>query len=430
MVCWPSAPDHMGRARFAVLLIAGLAFVTARSASAETATWEYGAWLNVGTGYESESRVDPDLNRAAVPGGSFLNFTPAASLVRAIGARSSLAFSASASLENFFNSDGRLFFGLSGLGELTLRSRGPFYGRIALGGEYFDDSEIETARRSGAGGYGSVGWGTSRRAMEFTLGARQRTYSDLIVEDDAGIPGTYDETTTSVGAAAFGLAGRSALLRGEISLLSTDARDPLFDSTSWYFRGDARLARGERWTTWASSIYQRREFDDRAAGEDVDDYLRLGLRLDRSLGRRQLLTLQYAYALYGEPEGEQDDTHRIAIYYTSRFGRAVHRGPAPMRKAVALPEPDATLSDGEALFRIRAEEAATVSVVGDWNGWDAGRHALQETGDGWWEITVRIEPGIHQYAFVIDGKWVTPPMADTTVDDGFGGRNGLLVIPE
>jgi len=427
---WPSAPDRLGRTLFALLLAAGLALAPARAESGDNAAWKHGAWLNVGTGYESESRVDPDLNLAVVPGGSFLNFTPSARLSRAIGARSSFSFSAAASLERYFNNDERMFLGLSGLGELTLRSRGLFYGRIGLGGEYFDDSVIETARRSGLSGSGAAGWDFGRRAVEVSLGVRQRAYSDLIVEDDAGIPGTYDETTTSVGAAVFGLAGRSSLLRGEVALLSTDARDPLFDSTSWYLRGDARLAQSGRWTTWASGIYQRREFDERPAGENVDDYLRLGLRLDRSLGNKRQLSLQYAYAVYGEPDGVEDDTHRIALFFTTRFGRAAAHGFEPMRGTATLAELDATIRDGHVTFRIRAEGAAALSVVGDFNGWDDERHAMQETGNGWWEITVRIDPGHYQYGYVIDGRHVPPPMAEIAVDDGFGGRNGLLVIPD
>jgi hypothetical protein len=422
MDCWKSVPE--------ALLAAVLVAWPAHAAAEASPTWSFSSWIDVGTGYENESRVDPDLNRAAVPGGAFLNFTPSATLARPFGARNKLAVSTTASMEQFFGDDDRSFLGLSVLGELALRSRGKFYGRISLGGEYFDDSEIDTARRSGAGGSGAVGWGTPRRAAELTLGARQREYHDLIVEDDAGIPGTYDETTSSIGVVAFGIAGRSTLVRGEASLLSTDARDPLFDSTSLYLRADARIPHGQRWMTEASAIYQRRDFDERAAGEDSDDYIRLGLRIGRKLGRRQVLSIQYSYALYGEPTGEDDDTHRLAVMLTSRFGRAARSIPGPLPSAAVLPERDAVITNGTVRFRIHAPEATTVSVAGDFNGWDKSRHLMQDTGGGWWEISVQLAPGSHQYAYVIDGEWITPPTAEVTVEDGFGGRNGLLIVPE
>jgi hypothetical protein len=422
MGCLKSAPE--------VLLAALLVVLPAHAADETSSRWSFGSWIDVGTGYENESRVDPDLNRAAVPGGAFLNFTPSATLARPVGARSRFSVTTTASMEQFLGDDDRTFLGLSALGELTLRSGGPFYGRISLGGEFFDDSEIDTARRSGAAGRGAVGWGTTRRAVELALGARQREYHDLIVEDDGGNPGAYDETTSSIGVAAFGITGRSTLLRGEVSLLSTDARDPLFDSTSIYLRADARLAHGRRWTTQISALYQRRQFDERAAGEDSDDYMRLGLRVGRKLGKRQILSMQYSYALYGEPTGEEDDTHRIAVLLTSRFGRATAPAVEPLPSAATVREKDALIADGTVRFRIHAPGAATVSVAGDFNGWDRSRHSMREEGGGWWGISIRIDPGNHQYAYVIDGEWIEPPNPEVTVEDGFGGRNGLLVVPE
>jgi hypothetical protein len=420
----------MRRACAALLPVLLLSVLPAAADGENDTGWETGSWISIGSGYESESRIDPDFSRAAVPGGLFLNFTPSASFVRAIGNRSRFSLSATASLERHFDDDERLFLALSGIGELTLRSSGLFYGRLTFGGDYWDDSEIDEARRSGVSGSGAMGWGSGRRAMEFIVGARKRTYSDLIVPDDAGIPGTYDETTTSIGAAAYGVVGESGLLRGEISHLSTDSRDPLFDSISWYLRGDARLSKSAKWATWASGLYQRREFDERAAGENIDDYLRLGLRLDRSLGDKRLLTLQYAYARYVETDGQEDDTHRFAIVFTSRFGRAALPTPEPLRAATDLARYDAIIRDGIVLFRIRAEGAAALSVVGDWNGWSAGRDVMRKAGGGWWELTLRIRPGRHQYGYVVDGEWISPPRAKIEVDDGFGGKNGLLVIPD
>jgi hypothetical protein len=30
--------------------------------------------------------------------------------------------------------------------------------------------------------------------------------------------------------------------------------------------------------------------------------------------------------------------------------------------------------------------------------------------------------------FLVDGRWVTDPSAPATLDDGFGGKNGLLEL--
>jgi len=178
------------------------------------------------------------------------------------------------------------------------------------------------------------------------------------------------------------------------------------------------------------AVYQRREFDRRPAGEDVDDYLRVGLRLEREIGKVWTLNMQYAYAIYGEPGGDEDSTHRVAAYFTGRFGRAAVSRTQPLLESARPAETNAIIRDDDVLFRIRAPGADLVSVIGDFNGWDPERHPMREAGNGWWEIALPVGPGARQYAFVIDGEIVTPPMAESTVEDGFGGRNGLLGIPE
>jgi hypothetical protein len=42
--------------------------------------------------------------------------------------------------------------------------------------------------------------------------------------------------------------------------------------------------------------------------------------------------------------------------------------------------------------------------------------------------TVTLPPGMYEYMFVVDGKWITDPAADERRDDGFGRQNALLRI--
>jgi hypothetical protein len=44
-------------------------------------------------------------------------------------------------------------------------------------------------------------------------------------------------------------------------------------------------------------------------------------------------------------------------------------------------------------------------------------------------IVVPLPPGEHQFMYVVEGtQWVSPPHADDYVDDGFGTRNGIVVV--
>ena len=79
-------------------------------------------------------------------------------------------------------------------------------------------------------------------------------------------------------------------------------------------------------------------------------------------------------------------------------------------------------------FRYSSPTAQSVLLVGDFNGWQRGVHALEPRGDGAFEITVPLDRGIWRYAFVVDGEWVRPPAAPRYEPDGFGGLNGVVEV--
>lgn len=82
-------------------------------------------------------------------------------------------------------------------------------------------------------------------------------------------------------------------------------------------------------------------------------------------------------------------------------------------------------------FAVAAPAARTVTVAGDFNGWDSRSIRLQDRGGGRWEAVVPLQPGVYQYMFVIDEKrWIPDPTATETVDDGFGQRNSLMRIDD
>jgi AMP-activated protein kinase-like protein len=80
-------------------------------------------------------------------------------------------------------------------------------------------------------------------------------------------------------------------------------------------------------------------------------------------------------------------------------------------------------------FSLQAPGATSVAVAGDFSAWEA-RFTLEDLdGDGVWTGRVPIEPGVHEYMFLIDGDaWVTDPGADRYNDDGFGNRNAVLAV--
>jgi 1,4-alpha-glucan branching enzyme len=81
-------------------------------------------------------------------------------------------------------------------------------------------------------------------------------------------------------------------------------------------------------------------------------------------------------------------------------------------------------------FVLERPEARSVAVAGSFNAWSDSSHPLaREPRGGSWAATVVLPPGEHQFMFVVDGtEFVSPPLAEAYVDDGFGARNGVVIV--
>ncbi len=78
-------------------------------------------------------------------------------------------------------------------------------------------------------------------------------------------------------------------------------------------------------------------------------------------------------------------------------------------------------------FRLDAPTAHSVTLAGDFSNWSPA-HTMQRSASGVWTIVVPLAPGVHEYAFVVDGeRWVADPAAPPQ-PDGFGGINSRLAV--
>lgn len=93
---------------------------------------------------------------------------------------------------------------------------------------------------------------------------------------------------------------------------------------------------------------------------------------------------------------------------------------------VELPKPVAA----SMRFALLAPEAKQVALVGSFNGW-AGEATKMKMSDGTglWSVDVPLREGEYTFMYLVDGKqWVTPPMAEDFVTDGFGQTNGVVIV--
>ena len=78
-------------------------------------------------------------------------------------------------------------------------------------------------------------------------------------------------------------------------------------------------------------------------------------------------------------------------------------------------------------FTLANAAAKTVSVAGSFNEWSATANPLARSGTVWTAV-VTLPPGEHLFMFIVDGKWIVPPLAEDYADDGFGSRNGVVIV--
>ena len=94
------------------------------------------------------------------------------------------------------------------------------------------------------------------------------------------------------------------------------------------------------------------------------------------------------------------------------------------------------------MFQYDAPSARQVNLAGNFpnNEWlkygnqfdvmrDDGSNGDRVAGDGIWSIVKPLSPGRYEYKFVVDrNSWFIDPNALETVDDGYGGKNSVLIV--
>ena len=81
-------------------------------------------------------------------------------------------------------------------------------------------------------------------------------------------------------------------------------------------------------------------------------------------------------------------------------------------------------------LRFEGGNARSVTIVGDFNGWDATATPMQRFGNsGPWTATVLAKPGRYVYAYLVDGTTlVADPRAPHARDLDYGGDASVLMV--
>jgi hypothetical protein len=381
---------------------------------------EWGAALQTTAGHEDQQVLEPGPDPVTLPGGVFADLLLDLDGRWSLDESTDLWVGSRTWLERFEGSDRRLL--LSQWIGADLRRRWGEQGRlrISANGSGFDDSGLDTRRRFIGGLEAGLAWERPSSSVELVAAGGLRAQPDLTVSDAEGRPVDYRERRGEVGLVAAVRPGPGLILTAEGRRQLLDANDPLWDGASWILAGSARWRLLRRLHLQIRALGQWRRFDGRAPVEK-DRYLQWGIGGAWSLGPGLEAQVRFVESRYRWPAGEEDLSHRVEVGLRWLFSG----GASPLPPPPPVPPPPEA---GPVRLRLRAPAADAVSVVGDFNAWRVGADPLRPVGEGWWEVDLDLVPGRYQYAYVVDGEVVSPPDAQILVDDGFGGRNGLLEV--
>jgi len=79
-------------------------------------------------------------------------------------------------------------------------------------------------------------------------------------------------------------------------------------------------------------------------------------------------------------------------------------------------------------FYYANRSARSVSLIGDFNSWNANVHPMRQREDGWWFVEVPLTHGHHRYLFVVDGELTLDPRASGSVTTEFLTRASVIAV--
>ena len=80
------------------------------------------------------------------------------------------------------------------------------------------------------------------------------------------------------------------------------------------------------------------------------------------------------------------------------------------------------------LFTVRADSGKAVYLAGCFNDWAPAALKMDEKKTGVYSVSVKLDPGVYQYKFVVDGEWLADPECTDFVSNDKGTFNSLITV--
>jgi 1,4-alpha-glucan branching enzyme len=72
--------------------------------------------------------------------------------------------------------------------------------------------------------------------------------------------------------------------------------------------------------------------------------------------------------------------------------------------------------------------ATAVCIAGTFNDWRPEATPMIALGNSRWLKELALPPGQYEYRLVVDGQWMSDPLARETAPNPFGGFNSVLSV--
>jgi hypothetical protein len=167
--------------------------------------------------------------------------------------------------------------------------------------------------------------------------------------------------------------------------------------------------------------------------DDVDERFRDEVEMPREVvTRRRSITLSPSMGLAAAALFVALGAGVTYAVLTPR-GQTSHRASAIGGAGRTTAQPassDATTQPREVVhFELSAPRASRVALVGSFNEWNPVATPLtRDKATGKWVVSLRLPPGRHVYAFVVDGDVTADPAAPRAADDDFGSTNSVVLV--
>jgi 1,4-alpha-glucan branching enzyme len=79
-------------------------------------------------------------------------------------------------------------------------------------------------------------------------------------------------------------------------------------------------------------------------------------------------------------------------------------------------------------FSVFAPDAKSVSVIGDFNGWQPDAHPMRRQLDGAWITQIPLHHGHHRYQLLVDGRPMLDPRAQGIARNERNERVSLIAV--